>query len=268
MMNAIRIVLRKMRTAITKPSSIARFLRYAHHIHIAVETKDPEVFRISRWTYGDLNRVPVTELFDGIEDVDVTLIRAYDRELGTSVDLQEILVLSAIVRVTNPKRILEIGTYDGNTALNLAANSPADALITTVDLPPDWDGNLGLAVPDPLVNVTDRTKTGSQFRNTVHANKITQVFCDSAKMDWSKLPVPFDMVLIDGCHYYDYVKTDTQNAMKHLKEDGILIWHDYGMMEDVSRAVDETAREIEVKPIQGTRLAVGFMGRAPISRGG
>ena len=37
-----------------------------------------------------------------------------------------------------------------------------------------------------------------------------------------------------------------------------LVWHDYGMLEDVSRAVDEVARRIKVRSIQGTRLAVRF----------
>ena len=38
----------------------------------------------------------------------------------------------------NARKIIEIGTFDGNTALNIAANTPDEARIFTVDLPKDW----------------------------------------------------------------------------------------------------------------------------------
>lgn len=221
--------------------------------------KDPTVGRLAEWKYGDLPRVPITDVFAGLETVDITILRAFDRLIGTSLDFQEILFLAAIIKLTHVKNILEIGTYDGNTALNLAANSTLDAVITTVDLPPDWKGQFEIEVPRPLVNVTDRSKVGSQFKGTERSYKIRQVFGDSAKIDWTKMPIPFDLVFIDGCHFYPYVKSDTDNAIRYLRQDGILVWHDYGSIADVSRVVDETAKRFEVKALQGTRLAVGFM---------
>jgi predicted O-methyltransferase YrrM len=90
------------------------------------------------------------------------------------------------------------------------------------------------------------------------------VFGDSSKLDWSKLPGPFDIVFIDGCHYYDYVARDTQNALNHLRAAGLVIWHDYGYVKDVSDVVDKTAGKIKVCAIAGTRLAIGFMGSSAI----
>lgn len=140
----------------------------------------------------------------------------------------------------NAKNILEIGTYDGNTTLNLAVNSPFDTLITTVD-------------------ITDKAQIGSQYRDTDYSKKIIQIFGDSAKIDWSRMSIPFDIVFIDGCHYCEYVNKDTQNAMRYLKSGGIIVWHDYGMIKAVSEVADETAKRIKVKAIRGTRLAIGFM---------
>jgi predicted O-methyltransferase YrrM len=219
---------------------------------------DPEAYLIGSQRYGNIPRLPITKVFPGIEKVNVTIFRAFDRATGTSMDAKEILALSAIVKFTQARIILEIGTYDGNTTLNLAANSPVDALITTIDLPPEWDGQFELNVPDLFVNVTDRTKIGSQYKSTEYAKKIIQIFGDSAKIDWSAMSIPFDIVFIDACHYYEYVKQDTQNALKYLKSGGLLVWHDYGSLKDVSKVVDETAKRIKVKAIQGTRLAVGF----------
>ena len=223
-----------------------------------IKPKDPEAYRIGSWSYGRIPRLPVNKIFPGIESTDVTISRAFDRDIWTSLDTQEILVLSAIIKFSESKNILEIGTYDGNTTLNLAANSPSDAHITTVDLPPDWNGKLELKVPELSVNVDERKKIGAQFKDSDYAKKIIQIFGDSAKIDWEELPTPFDVVLIDGCHHYEYVKLDTQNSLRHLKPGGLLVWHDYGMYKDVSKVVDETAKNMKVKAIQGTRLAVGF----------
>jgi predicted O-methyltransferase YrrM len=246
----------KVLKALKNPEKVAVLLRSR------IAPKDGEGTRMCSWVYGSLPRLKVTEVFPRIRDVNVEIHRAFDRKIETSIDAYEIFVLCAVIKSLGAKRILEIGTFDGNTALNLAANSPPDAAVTTIDLPPDWDGEMGMSVPEACVNVTKRHKVGIQFQNTPFARKITQVFGDSAKLDWSRLPAPFDVVFIDGCHYYEYVKKDTQNALRYLKADGVVIWHDYGMIRDVSHAVDETAARIEVKAIRGTRLAVGFKQRS------
>jgi len=222
--------------------------------------KDPEVKRLAAITrYGMLPRVSFSDIFSGCEDFEIRVERAFDRTVGVSVDLQELLLLNAIVQITNAKNILEIGTYDGNTALNLAANSAPDALVTTIDLPPEWNGGLEFNVPRQHVNVTDRRKVACQYRGTPYEIKIRQIFADSAKLDWAGMTSSFDFVFIDGCHFYSYVKSDTDNAIRCLKPGGILVWHDYGQIADVSRVVDETAKHMSVHVIKGTRLAISVV---------
>ena len=189
----------------------------------------------------------------------VTILNTFDRLAGTSLDVPEIILLAAIVKFSNAKRIVEIGTYDGNTALNLAANSPDDATVVTIDLPPEWSGGFAINVPQGAANVTDRGKIGAQYRNTPYSNKIKQVYADSATIDWSEMQVPFDMAFIDGCHCYEYVEADTSNLLRNLKAGGILVWHDYGQYRDVSQVVDETAKTIPVNAVSGTRLAIAIL---------
>ena len=82
---------------------------------------------------------------------------------------------------------------------------------------------------------------------------------DSTKLDWkTELAGPFDLIFIDGGHKYDAVRRDTQNAMESVATGGLIVWHDYGMIQDVSRAVDEAAVHMRVSAIRGTRLAVAF----------
>lgn len=224
-----------------------------------IKPKDPEAYRIGSWSYGRLPRESVTQIFPGIESVEVRLLRAFDRDPWTSLDSGEALILCALAKFSEAKKIAEIGTFEGNTALNLAANTAPEALIFTIDMPPDWSGHLEIKVPDIKVNVTEGSKTGRQFHNTEYAEKIRQVFSDSASLDWNQLPLPLDFVFIDGCHDYAYVQKDTSNALQSLRPGGLIVWHDYGMYEDVSRVVDETGRRISTRAIRGTRLAVGFV---------
>jgi hypothetical protein len=219
--------------------------------------KDPTARRIARWGYGNAPRLEIGQLFPGIQDVTVTVTKAFDRTPDTSVTAEEALYIAAIVRKSMATRILEIGTFDGNTTLNLATNATENSMVTTVDLPPDWDGQLGMEVSPILVNVTDRNKVGRQFQGTEQSNRIRQVYGDSATLDWASLGAPFDLIFIDGCHSYDYVKKDTVNAIANLKDDGIILWHDYGFFRDVSIAVDEFVDHLEINVICGTRIAVG-----------
>lgn|GEM_PF-609790 len=226
-------------------------------------SKDSDTYRHGNWNHGKLPRVPVVEVFPEIKSVGVQISDLFNRTMGTSLDAQEIVILSAITKLLAPRRILEVGTYDGNTALNLALNSPAEATVTTLDLPQNWSGDLGLEIPENAVNVQDsngeRVEVGRQYKSHPEISaKITQVFGDSARIDWGDLHGPFDLIFIDGCHDYSYVRADTENATRYLSNDGVIVWHDYGEMEGVSRLVDEVSTAFDAKSISGTRFAVGF----------
>jgi hypothetical protein len=57
------------------------------------------------------------------------------------------------------------------------------------------------------------------------------------------------------------VESDTRNALKVLAPGGIIVWHDYGMIPDVSVVVDRFARELgnmNFAALEGTRLAMAI----------
>lgn len=225
--------------------------------------KDAEAYRIGSWSYGKLKRKPAPEIFHGIEEVSVQLFRPFDRDITTSIDTLELTVLCGLIRLRNSKRILEIGTFNGNTTLNLAANSSDDALIATMDLPENWNGKYEIEVPGLYKNVTDRKTIGAQYRaHPEFSKKIKQVYGDSGGLDWGTLGGPFDLIFIDGNHHYKYVMSDTENAIKNLSANGVIVWHDYGMIEDVSKAVDLFGDRLQLHAVRGTRLAVGIKSKA------
>jgi len=214
------------------------------------------VQRLALWNLGKAPRVALERLFPGVDDVDLTLIGPFKRTVETLLDLTEVAAVAAIMKSVKARRIVEVGTCDGNTTVNIAANSPDDAVITTIELPHDWDGKYKMHVSAEDVNVTDRDKIGGRFLRSPYRNKIKQIFADSAALDWSKLGGPFDAIFIDGCHSYSYVKSDTDNALANLAPHGLIVLHDYGYMADLTKAVDEYAQSLNVSEIQGTRLAV------------
>jgi len=234
-------------------------------IPFGISFRDLEGYRISTWRHGRLPRVHLTRVFPGIDNVKVELLNLYQRKLGLSIDAHELMVLCANERFVEAKNVLEIGTYDGNTTLNLAANVSAGGHVTTIDLPADWDQQFVYDVPESRWNVTNLQRVGAQYQNTPYADRIRQVLGDSAKVDFGHLDPPFDMIFIDGNHFRDYVKKDTENALQHLRPGGVVVWHDYGDIKDVSKVVDEAARHITAYVVRGTRLAVGWHREHPVS---
>jgi predicted O-methyltransferase YrrM len=234
-------------------------------IPFGIPFKDLEAYRISTWRHGRIPRVHIAQIFPGIETVSVNLVNLYQRKIGLSMDAAEVMALCAIEKFIGATNVLEIGTYDGNTTLNLAANLPTDGRVTTIDLPQNWDRQFVYNVPGNYWNVTDRNRIGIQFQGTQYESQIRQVLGDSAAVDWRELTPPFDLIFIDGCHYRDYVSADTDNALRNLRPGGVIVWHDYGDIKDVSRVVDETASKITVHIVRGTRLAVGLYRPSRIS---
>jgi predicted O-methyltransferase YrrM len=213
------------------------------------------------WFRGALPRLSLAEILPQVEEVELVVPRAFDRKTGISATVEEACHLAAIARRTHPRKVLEIGTYDGNTALLLAANTTGS--VVTVDLPPDFSlsDQSTLAYADVELNLTHRSHLGRQYKSHELSRRIRQVYGDSAQIDWSALGGPFDLIFIDGCHAESYVRSDSRNALEHLAPGGVIVWHDYGMSGDVSRVVDEIAGStptMKIFAIEGTRLAVGL----------
>jgi predicted O-methyltransferase YrrM len=242
---------RKFYNEVRSPSDGVTFLT-----RLAIPT-DPRARQLHSWVWGKLPRVDLSHVFPGSEEIEVKMLNALQRSTGTSLNLEELVNLIIIAKATNSKQILEIGTYDGNTALNLAANSPRDSKVITIDLAPDFQGDLALPTPGRFSNITDRGGVGSQYQGTEYETKISQIFGDSATLNWSEIVTqPIDLAFIDGCHYREYVESDTDHALRHLSASGVIVWHDYGYVKDVSDYVDELAERLPVHAIAGTRLAL------------
>jgi predicted O-methyltransferase YrrM len=182
-----------------------------------------------------LPRVQVEELLPDLP----SRIRAPVAADG-NVTLLELIVLNGLVRQSRPARIFEIGTFDGRTTLNLAANAPEHAMVFTLDLP-SAGGPPATVDPDD-VQFIRRAQHGGRsvrFRGTPEAVKIRELEGDSAAFDFSDFEGAIDFVFIDGSHAREYVLSDSNAALLMAAPGAMIVWHDYGEWRGVTSALND-----------------------------
>ena len=178
-----------------------------------------------------------------------------------NVSIEELCKICLIVKWLRPQRILEMGTYNGMTTLQMALNAPPECITYTLDLPPEKAAQQTLSRLDELVAKHFRerfnTQTGSYFRN-FSEREIIQLWGDTATFDYSAVEGPVDLVFIDAAHDYANVKHDSENALRLLAENGVILWHDYAQVAnpDVTRYVSEFGQKSSVVHLRNTNLAL------------
>lgn len=184
----------------------------------------------------------------------------HDKANG-NIRISELAILNLIAQeVTDNTNILEIGTFDGRTSLNLAFSSPSTCKVYTLDLEPEMDTEYTLA--DGERHMVEKTMSGARIKkyretNTLTTKKIHQLFGDSAKFDFSPYYNSCSLIFVDGSHAYDYAISDTKEALKMIKKGGVIIWHDYGIWDGVTKALEEIESndKMGLVNISGTSLA-------------
>lgn len=179
-----------------------------------------------------------------------------------NVTISELGILAALAsKCPNGSVLFEIGTFDGRTTLNLALNSGPDSRIVTLDLPKGTEPKFGLAKGEG--HMVDKNSSGDLFLKSNYLGraeqaKIRQKFGDSAQFDFSPYHSQCSLFFVDGSHSYDYAKADSFHALRSVAPSGMVVWHDYGVWEGVTRALEELASELELEllHIAGTSLVV------------
>jgi hypothetical protein len=143
--------------------------------------------------------------------------------------LLDTAILLALAKLVRAGTIFEFGTYLGIQTLNLAANFP-EARIYTLDL--DEASLQGLqqdASDKPLTQTHLEYQSQLAFMNTPYEKRITRLFGDSNKYDFSGLSSQIDLIYIDGGHDRITLDSDTKNAFRMLSHGhaGCIAWHDY-----------------------------------------
>jgi hypothetical protein len=185
-----------------------------------------------------------------------------------NVRISELGVLAALAADCEDRSsVLEIGTFDGRTTLNLALNAPPHCRIYTLDLPPGTKTRFALESGER--HMVDKPAPGLRYEKyrAVHSaavGRIHQLLGDSAVFDFSPYEGSCSLVFVDGSHSYDYVVSDSRAAMRMAKPGGSVLWHDYGVWGGVTRALEELDRREGwgLRKISGTSLVWWLRPRA------
>ncbi len=177
-----------------------------------------------------------------------------------NISLSELLVINRLVVVYRPQKVFEIGTFDGRTTLNIAANMDA-GVVYTLDLPAAGASQAKLLLEKGDRPFIEKKASGARFAGTPEAGRIVQLFGDSATFSFLPYECSMDLVFVDGSHSFDYALNDSRAAMRLVRAGGVILWHDYGEdWEGVTRALDELSRSDPafrgLRRIEGTTLVI------------
>lgn len=202
--------------------------------------------------------IPTVSFFEVFPEAseETVLLENLNMKLG-NVSIQEEYYIAAMVKILQPKRVFEFGTFDGCSTLQMALNSP-HAKIYTLDLPMDNIESILNILPEPDEKCVLRRPKVKCFHNHSTSDRIIQLVGDSRTFDFSAFIGKIDFVFVDGAHSMNFVKSDTENALKMLSQNGIIVWHDYARgCPGVYNVLNKLNQSLNLSHILETTLVVG-----------
>ena len=161
---------------------------------------------------------------------------------GWSTPLADLLMFLKIAVCTEPKRLMEIGSFRGYTALLLAQHVSPDAKIVTIDRHPDH---------------------GEAYRKTPLARMIERRVGETDRAMFAQdAPASYDLIFVDADHSYRSVRNDTELVLPLLSPVGFIVWHDYANwgyfsgQNGVPEYLGELAAKLPVGHVLESNLAI------------
>ena len=174
---------------------------------------------------------------------------------GGGMTFTEQVVLARTISTLSPASIFEIGSYDGLTTALFLLNSPPNARIFTLDLPPE-----NTAAPEYLDSDTKlvQARQLGSIPKALGLSAYTQLLCDSLTFDPSPYANSIYFGLVDAAHDRLHVESDTKKMIAMMKDEGIIFWHDYGglgSLRPLALYLEELGRRCDLRRIPDTSFA-------------
>jgi hypothetical protein len=151
-----------------------------------------------------------------------------------------------------------MGSYDGLTTAVFVLNSPPDARIFSLDLPPE------AATGDPALD-SDKdlvaARTLGAVPRALGLERYTQLLCDTMQFDPTPYLDSIDLGLVDAAHDAEHVRNDTIKMAKMMTTDGMVFWHDYGgkgVLRPLADYLENVGRHCPLYRIPETSLAWAY----------
>ena len=158
------------------------------------------------------------------------------------------------------KNIFEFGTCSGKTTFLMGLNSPVDTKIVSITLNPKNIDELDSKKTDNKVSqrniINESIYESFLFSGNEVEKKIEVIFQNSLNFNHDKYKNQMDLIFIDGGHTYSVVKNDTEKSFEMLRNNGIILWHDYvpgkRSSKDVVRYLNEISKTYKIYRIKNT----------------
>jgi len=226
--NSLRVLLQR------GPSAALSLVSHSYHLYSGFGL--PHKWQRSPWR-NDL-KIPVRKLEELFPKMDCTrsleLLFPFPRDLG--VLPQELIVLTKVVDHLKAKRVIEFGTAEGRTAVNIALHLPPDGEIITLDLPP----------------VPGQNEIGFFYWDQPVKSRIKQIFASVDTWDYRPYRASAEVVFCDACDRMPGLAAEAYQAFSVIEPGGVIFRHDYSSAIGPTRFWDWLARELPVFQIEGT----------------
>ena len=177
---------------------------------------------------------------------------------GGGMSFSELVILARTTKTRKPGAIFEIGSYDGLTTAVFILNSPPEARILSLDLPPEApEGRTSLESDKDLVAARH---LGSVPR-ALGLNRYTQLLSDSMVFDPEPYANSIDLGLVDAAHDAEHVRNDTVKMARMMTDEGMVFWHDYGgkgAFRPLAAYLESVAKRRPIYRIPETSLAWAY----------
>jgi hypothetical protein len=169
-------------------------------------------------------------------------------------------ILRYVFRHLKPRRHLEFGTWQGDGVLRCVEE--CDATVWTINVLEGEvlkDGQWAYATSDDgaqprpsewaetlqterlWVRTDAYGRIGRTYLDAGWGRRVCQIYADSRQWDTRNYPQGFfDTVFVDGGHADDVVANDTRLAMELVKPGGLVMWHDFCPIPEVTAACEST----------------------------
>jgi hypothetical protein len=228
--NSLRVLIRR------GPSAAVDFQTNSHRIYAGYGM--PKSWQNLPWREN--LRVPQRRIEEIFPEVDFgrcpELIFPMSRDLGLSTE--ELAILCRVVSHRRPERVIEFGTAEGRTTVNLALHAPAGGEVITLDFP----------------SIPGQNEVGYFYWNHPAKSKISQVFCSVTEWDSRAFQSSAEIVFADACDLMPGLGAEFVQAVKVVKLGGVIFRHDYGSTAGATDFWNWVAERLPVFHVAGTNL--------------
>jgi hypothetical protein len=171
------------------------------------------------------------------------------------------VTLRYVFRNFRPGRHLEFGTWLGDGVVRCVEE--CDATVWTINLPEGETRENGqwtyaslaedVSVAPGAWSETTAGDDGTWIRTDAHGligrkyldagwgNRVCQIYSDTRTWDTRNYPRGFfDTAFVDGGHAQDIVANDTRLAIELVRPGGLVMWHDFCPLQEVTSACSST----------------------------